>query len=290
MSAAPIFARREHARNGRHDLIDRYERYQRRRGFTRATIQQRRTVLRSFGHWLEPQPLTSATSDDIADWLDSHDLGSHARYSYLSSLKCFYDYLVATDQLGVNPANKVERPKRHRLVPRPLPTEHLAMALAMADTRVKAMLCLAAFDGLRCQEIAGVRADDLLFDTDPPMLIVSAPKGGNERSVPLNLRAELALRAHGIPRHGHVFRNLHTGDPLTPSAVSRIIAEHFADLGLSGSAHRCRHWFATRTYQHTLDLRFVQTLLGHADPATTAAYVASVRPDAHEVVRRLTLT
>lgn len=39
--------------------------------------------------------------------------------------------------------------------------------------------------------------------------------------------------------------------------------------------HQLRHWFATQAYRACGDLRTVQELLGHADPRTTAIYVAA---------------
>lgn len=267
-----------------------YDTYQRRKGFTPATIRQRRTIINAFAKWLAPARLLDATADHIETWLDERPRANATRYSYVSTLFCFYDYVVRHGGLTDNPAASVIRPKRPRLVPRPLDAEQLSLALASADARAYAMLALATFQGLRVQEIAGLDADHVMWYRHPPALLVAAGKGGKERIVPLSLRAEQALRIYGVPRSGPVFFNLETGRRLTPAAVSRIVSQAFTDAGVpDGTAHRCRHAFATMTYQRSLDLRLVQELLGHASPQTTAIYAAFANPRAEQVVRGLTL-
>jgi integrase/recombinase XerC len=267
-----------------------YDTYQRRKGFTPATIRQRRTIVSAFDRWLSPTPLTNATTDHIEQWLDARPRANSTRYSYVSTLYCFYEFVRTQGGITANPARTVIRPKRPRLVPRPLAAEQLSLALASADARRYAMLALATFQGLRVQEIAGLDADHVMWHRHPPMLLVAAGKGGRERVVPLSLRVEHALRQYGLPRSGPVFCNIETGERLTPSAVSRYISQTFRDAGVDGgAAHRCRHSFATMAYQRSLDLRMVQELLGHASPATTAIYAAYANPAAVNVVRDLTL-
>jgi integrase/recombinase XerC len=267
-----------------------YDTFQRRKGFTTTTIRQRRTIINAFARWLAPTRLVDATADDIEAWLDARPRANATRYSYVSTLYCFYSYVVGHGGIVSNPAADVIRPKRPRLMPRPLGAEQLSMALANANARSYAMLALATFQGLRVQEIAGLDAEHVMWHRTPPALLVAAGKGGRERVVPLSLRAEQALRNYGVPRSGPVFFNLETGQRLTPSAVSRMVSQAFTDAGVpDGAAHRCRHSFATMTYQRSLDLRLVQELLGHASPSTTAIYAAFANPRAAEVVRDLTL-
>jgi site-specific recombinase XerD len=107
----------------------------------------------------------------------------------------------------------------------------------------------------------------------PPVLIASSPKGRNQRALPLHPEAWQALRAYGLPRSGLVFRN-DIGRPLAAWMVTHRVSLHLHGLGIDASAHSLRHWFASTLYSNTLDLRVVQQMLGHANPATTAIYAA----------------
>ena len=75
--------------------------------------------------------------------------------------------------------------------------------------------------------------------------------------------------------------------PNTPHTVSRLSNEHLHACGLPATLHQLRHRFGTETYRYKRDLRMVQDLLGHADPATTAGYAAYLNVDAAAAVEHL---
>ena len=43
---------------------------------------------------------------------------------------------------------------------------------------------------------------------------------------------------------------------------------------MDASIHDLRHWFGTKLYESTKDIRLVQEMMGHESPETTAVYVA----------------
>lgn len=59
-----------------------------------------------------------------------------------------------------------------------------------------------------------------------------------------------------------------------PLWIVWVVSGYFEGLGIEATAHQLRHWFGTRTYAACRDIRVVQELLGHQDPATTATYTA----------------
>jgi integrase len=131
---------------------------------------------------------------------------------------------------------------------------------------MRAMLCLAAYQGLRCVEIAGLRREDVLETRTPAVLVVTTGKGGKERILALHPETLDSLRRLPLPRSGWVFplqRIDHTstgGRHFYDAAhqVSLAISGYLRGLDIPASAHMLRHWFGTSLYGATRDLRLTQ--------------------------------
>ncbi len=122
------------------------------------------------------------------------------------------------------------------------------------------MLYLAAYQGLRAVEIAGLRGENVHNLDDPPHLVVLG-KGNKERVLPLQPRVLAELQAYGLPRRGPVFTmydNLgrRTTRPITPARVSAACGMYLAEAETAATLHA--HFSATALYQTSQDLRLVQ--------------------------------
>jgi integrase/recombinase XerD len=101
-------------------------------------------------------------------------------------------------------------------------------------------------------------------------------KGSKERLVPISSRAEQAV--------GSWLEHVPGGQPwlfpsgkthLTRVRLFQIVRQMAADAGIVPervSPHVLRHAFATHLLSGGADLRVLQSLLGHADIATTQIY------------------
>jgi integrase/recombinase XerD len=166
---------------------------------------------------------------------------------------------------------------------------------AAAGARLGAMVELAYAAGLRVSELTSLTLAALAGD--PAYLIVKG-KGGKERLAPLGGRARAAVKAYLPHRPGFLGRGGKASVWLFPSrgAGGRLTGRRFAQLleqaaivaGLDPaqvSPHVLRHAFATHLLEGGADLRVVQTLLGHADIATTQIYTHVAQERLAEVVR-----
>lgn len=183
-----------------------------------------------------------------------------------------------------DPTLKIVRPKMRRSLPRPADTGELRAALEVADPQRRCWVLLAAYMGLRCQEIAGVRREDILEGEG--ILRVVKGKGGYERLVPLHPEVMAALVALPMPRVGWVFIRPR-GGPWPAWALSENFNGFLRGAGVNATAHQLRHRFATSLYAHGRDIRMVQEMLGHANLSTTAVYTAFDTDSAGEAIRAM---
>jgi integrase/recombinase XerC len=233
-------------------------------------------------------PLIDATTDELRDWLDAHRLVARSRYSYISHLASFWRWALIEERATRNPTLRLTRPKMRRSLPRPVSREDFLYVLDQAPTKqLRAMVALAGYAGLRCIEIATLDVSDIMEHLDPPVLVVTHGKGDKPRVQPMPAAIIDALRAHGMPAHGAVFRD-DDGEQLSAGKVSHLLRSHMHNCGVIASGHQLRHGYGTEVYNRSgNDLRMTQELLGHASPGTTAAYVAWAQHRAAAVVAEL---
>lgn len=259
-------------------LIAQYNIDQRRRGFSRATITHRQGRLRLWVEWLDPTHPYDATTAQVDEFIDARNVTDRTRYSWLSALHCFYAWAIRAEHTDHDPTATIIRPRLPRLLPRPVSDDDLAAALRAAAPPVLDWLRLGAYAGLRCGEIAGLCRDDVL--TSANRLRVRG-KGGKERLVPIH--AEVARSLRGLPHRGPIFRRA-DGLAFSPWQVSHLGRDMFLSLSIDATMHQCRHWFGTKLYQGTRDLRLVQEMMGHSSSSTTAGYAAFASDEADGAV------
>lgn len=274
---------------------DRYERHLRRRGLARGTVAHYRAAVDVLEMWMRQQDLglLDATTEDIEAMLDKRvarhggPIAKRTRYFWLTALHAFWVWANRDGHAVTDPTDPIIRPKLPHLLPRPIANDHLALALdaAQNEPMLLAWFVLAAYGGLRCSEIGKLNADDVDFSAG---LLHVHGKNDKERMVPIHPLVERTLRYHGIPAGGPIFLRVR-GGRYPAWAVSHDGNDFLRDLGLSERMHTLRHWFGTNALRECHDLRIVQELMGHADPATTAIYTAFDQVEGRAAIAALPL-
>ena len=245
------------------------------RGLAPSTIRVNRDHLHRLARFLHPCRLIEAAPLDLEDWARALlPLAPRTRYAELSRTHNFYVWASEQGHRPDIPSVHIPRPKVPRGLPRPISEDRLQAALSAAPPDIYAWLTLAAWEGLRCCEIATLTRDSIIESNAQPLILVTG-KGSKDRVVPLHPVPLLALRAYGLPARGWVFRR-RDGLPGPPSAdrVSWMTNKFLHELGIPDTMHALRHRAITQVHDQGRDLLITQTFAGHASPTTTAGYAA----------------
>lgn len=269
-------------------MLRRYSDHGRRRGLRETSIVKNGNVLRLVAEHVHPRPLIAATAADLEAFLDSRHLSARTRYHHVSTVHSFFEWAVVEGIVDTDPTLRVIRPRFPRSVPRPIPDGDLEHVLAIAAPRERAAVALAAFHGLRAGEIAGLQREDILDRNDPPVIIVANGKGGHQRVLPLHPKAwDLIQPWAAQHRHGWLFADETTGRAVPAHRISHQVNTLLHEAGIASTTHSLRHYFGTKVYAASRDLRVTQALMGHASPNTTVGYVAWSSVDARAAVESI---
>ena len=244
--------------------------------------------------------------------LSSRGLAAASVGRRLSATRQLFRFLRAEGHRQDDPSALIERPKQVRALPKLLTIAEVDRLLAQARTgmdrpgqsaasrfraaRLASLIELLYATGLRVSELISLPFS--AADCGSRMLIVRG-KGNKERLVPLNESAKQAIGEYLTNFSSELAQRRRNMKWLFPSwgAEGHMTRQHFArDLkklaaaaGLTKdvSPHVLRHAFASHLLQNGADLRVVQTLLGHADIATTQIYTHVIEDRLKNLVRDL---
>ena len=213
----------------------------------------------------------------------------------IAAIKAFVSYAVEEGCLAENPffALRISHPKSLTL-PRTIPLNFIREMLREAYSRIDstktttqrlhsirdaALLELLFATGMRISEVCGLQEKDL--DLTEGIIFVRG-KGNRERIVELANRDVLNIlsryQQEKSAESGHFFLN-NRGKPLSDQSARRIIKgiAKAVDPSRHVTPHMLRHSFATLLLEEDVDIRYIQTILGHSSISTTQiyAYVSS---------------
>ena len=173
--------------------------------------------------------------------------------------------------------NLVPRAINDYAIPRVLTRDEIEKLLdATPNLKYKAIFAIMYSSGLRVSEVLHLHYDDI-SRTNMQIYIHSA-KNHTSRYALLSQRALDILTEYwfkcGKPRD-ILFPNQWTGKYLTPSATGLEMRKSVERAGLPKDVHsHClRHSFATHLLEDGVDIRYIQTLLGHRSPKSTEIYL-----------------
>lgn len=274
-----------------------------------STIRTWGPNLRAFNRWLDTalsRSSPAAVEDISAEALTSYC--AHLRRlerrprtikSHFSAIRSLCSWLMDSGAIAANPASdvripKLDRPERHTL------TEPEVRAIIAACRRLHperrrlmaaAMLNVLCCTAIRRSELLSLRVTDV--DLAQRVLTVRHGKGDKRRRVLMpaecvqTLSEWIAERDRMKPRHNHLWAitiSRRAGNHTLRQILDAL--KQIADLPATSRVqpHVLRRAGATHMHRSGMDLRSIQSILGHSDLATTTIYLFTEEDRLRETV------
>lgn len=213
----------------------------------------------------------------------------------VATLKALFHFLEREDAIAVNPFRKMDvRIKETRRLPRTIPLHDLKRLFKYlyrlkqehsdresysyrALVRDIAVLEILFATGARVAEVCNLRDEDVDLRRGRVKIL---GKGGRERMLQLcdddvvaAIREYRVLWAEEVGGNTYFFHN-RRGGRLSEQSVRGGLRTHAekAGLGKQVTPHMLRHSVATLLLEEGVDIRYIQSLLGHTSITTTQIY------------------
>ncbi len=211
----------------------------------------------------------------------------------IASLKAFFHHMEYKELLNENPFTKLDiRFREAKLLPKTIPFHTIQTFLStlyaqkeLAESEYQLRCCIRDIaviellfaTGMRISELCSLKPSDIDFESNS---ILIYGKGAKERIIQLGNQeviSALVLYQETFKKDievcGYFFVN-RLQHKLSDQSV-RFMINHYAELsGISQhiTPHMFRHSFATLLLEQDVDIRYIQTMLGHSSISTTEIY------------------
>lgn len=273
------------------------------KGLSANSLQAYSFDLKNFQEFCQSRKLTALPGPaDLREYLDSlqaQGLSSRSVARHLTTLRNLFRFLLSEGRIGEDPTALLNTPRQWQTLPKYLTPQQVEDLLNAPATdqpngvRDRAMLEVLYACGLRVSELCSLFLTSLNLELG--FLRVTG-KGEKQRMVPVGAKAQAALREYLAGARPLLLKARSSpflfvtarGGPMTRQGFWKLLNGYGRKVGIfrNLTPHVVRHSFATHLLEGGADLRSVQTMLGHADIATTQIYTHVVRDRLKGVVER----
>lgn len=225
--------------------------------------------------------IDSLTNRDVELYIESIYLKRKFSISkqrqFVSALKLFKQYYpsIVIDDL------ELVRPKRDKQLPTILSShEVIEIIRATKNLKHRAIIGLLYSCGLRISELLNLKIRDIDFQRE--QLVVKNSKGRKDRYVILaKTLMPLLLNYLNTYRPKEFVVEGQQGGKYAAESVRHFLRRSCEAAGITKrvTPHTLRHSYATHLLENGTDIRYIQSLLGHAKPETTMIYTHVAKKD-----------
>ena len=253
--------------------------------YSQSTIQTYTFFIADFINFHTKTPIEELTNRDVELFIETvfieRKYSVSSQRQFISALKIFTTFCPQTK---INDLS-LERPKKSRILPNILSQEEVIRIIQYTQNiKHRAILTLIYSCGLRIGELINLKLVD--FHIERKQLIVKEGKGRKDRFVSLaDSFLPLLSNYYSSYKPTIYFVEGQNGGKYSAESIRSFLRKSCKKAGIKKpvTPHTLRHSYATHLLENGVDLRYIQSLLGHSKPETTMIYTHVQRKDLMEI-------
>lgn len=248
------------------------------KGFSPSTVRNYQQCLLHFFKYFETAELRAVSKDQIEGYvfhlISKHHIGEQKQNLVINAIKCYYEHTLGMPREYYN----ITRPKKSKNLPNVLSMEEVRQIINHpTNIKHKTILHLIYGGGLRVGEVLRLRIKDIR--SDDGYIFIKDSKGKRDRHTVLSpLLLELLREYYKAHRPAYWLFEGQDGGQYSSKSIQSIFrsAVKATNANPWSTPHTLRHSFATHLMERGVNIRYIQSALGHASTKTTEIYTRVV--------------
>ena len=242
--------------------------------YSKHTIASYSDLFEEFLNYYDTTDLKEITETMIIEFLrylvNERRVSTSYQNQSINAIKFYYERVCG----GIRKIYLIDRPREEMYLPEVLSEEEVKAILdATENIKHKAILMTIYSAGLRISEAINLKIKDI--DSQRMQIRVEQGKGKKDRYTLLGKKTLEVLRKYFqlYKPSIYIFEGM-DGQQYSRSSISQILKASVMKAGIKKriSVHTLRHSFATHLLEGGVNLRYIQSLLGHGSSKTTEIY------------------
>src|SRR5690625_2781490 len=244
------------------------------KSFSESTTRSYQHELKAYFNYFEKYEYRSINKEQIEGYvyhlLSKYKISEQKQNSVINAIKCYYEHCLGMPREYYN----ITRPKKSVNLPNVLSEEEVIKILNQpSNIKHRAILHTIYGSGLRVGEVIRLRVDDVR--SDDGYLFIKDSKGKKDRHTVLSPHLLKLLREYYIEhKPSYWLFEGQDGGQYSARSIQNIYRRAVKETGANpwSTPHTLRHSFATHLMQRGVNIRYIQSALGHASSKTTEVY------------------
>lgn len=244
------------------------------KGFSNSTIQNYQHALGQFFSYFEMVDYKAISKDQIEGFvyhlISKYKISEQKQNLIINAIKCYYEHTLGMPREYYN----VTRPKKSKDLPNVLSVDEVRAILNHPrNIKHKAILNVIYGAGLRIGEVIRLRIKDIR--SDDGYIFVKDSKGKKDRHTVLSpLLLTLLRQYYREHRPSYWLFEGQDGGQYSAKSIQNIYRRAVKETKSNpwSTPHTLRHSFATHLMQQGVNIRYIQSALGHSSSKTTEVY------------------